>query len=129
MSKVLSFRLSCAPQKGCWIADPSSTTEKCLQSEDEETQESVSFCEPITSCQFGLCHHQVPTNYCLVFFYDCSTKDFELLHFTKKVFSLRRPVKFRNDCCRCQYCIFNCQCVHVHTDIHAHCPLVATLPL
>ncbi|XP_026231211.1 glutamate-rich protein 6 [Anabas testudineus] len=58
LSKVLSFRLSCAPQKGCWIADPSSTTEKCLQSEDEETQESVSFCEPITSCQFGLCHHQ-----------------------------------------------------------------------
>ncbi|XP_039999549.1 uncharacterized protein LOC120798854 isoform X2 [Xiphias gladius] len=56
-SKVLSFRLSGAPGKGCWTAYPSSATEKCLKTEGEEAQVLVPFCDH-KPLQFGICHHQ-----------------------------------------------------------------------
>lgn len=68
-SKVLSFRLSGAPGKGCWTAYPSSATEKCLKTEGEEAQVLVPFCDH-KPLQFGICHHQVSKNYGYVFFCD-----------------------------------------------------------
>ncbi|XP_044075098.1 glutamate-rich protein 6 [Siniperca chuatsi] len=56
-SKVLSFRLSCAPGKGCWTVCPSTATEKHLKIKEEEEQVLVPFCDH-KPLQFGICHHQ-----------------------------------------------------------------------
>ncbi|GAA6228271.1 glutamate-rich protein 6-like isoform X1 [Lates japonicus] len=56
-SKVLSFRLSCAPGKGCWTVNPCGATEKCFKTEGEEAQALVPFCDH-KPLQFGICHHQ-----------------------------------------------------------------------
>ncbi|XP_031711216.1 glutamate-rich protein 6 isoform X2 [Anarrhichthys ocellatus] len=55
-SKVLSFRLSCPPLKGCWTVCPCSATEKHLKTKEEE-EVLVPFCEhkPLL---FGICRHQ-----------------------------------------------------------------------
>ncbi|XP_038574006.1 glutamate-rich protein 6-like isoform X1 [Micropterus salmoides] len=55
-SKVLRFRLSCAPGKGCWTVYPFSATEKHLKiKEEEEPSVLVPSCnhKPL---QFGICH-------------------------------------------------------------------------
>ncbi|KAK2895299.1 hypothetical protein Q8A73_014787 [Channa argus] len=57
ISKVLSFRLSCAPQKGCCTVYSGSTTDKGLQTDAEEEQVLVPFCEH-SPLKFGICHHQ-----------------------------------------------------------------------
>ncbi|KAG7524853.1 hypothetical protein JOB18_017881 [Solea senegalensis] len=56
-SKFLTFRLSCAPEKGRWTVYPSRTTEKCFTDKGEEAQMFVHVCghKPL---QFGICHHQ-----------------------------------------------------------------------
>ncbi|XP_051258730.1 glutamate-rich protein 6 isoform X2 [Dicentrarchus labrax] len=56
-SKVLRFRLSCAPGKGCWTVYPSSATEKHLKTKKEEEHVLVPFCDH-KPLQFGICHHQ-----------------------------------------------------------------------
>ncbi|XP_071347364.1 uncharacterized protein [Trachinotus anak] len=53
-SKVLSFRLSCAPGKGPWTMYP---TEKCLKNEGDVAQALVPFCDH-KPLHFGICHHQ-----------------------------------------------------------------------
>ncbi|XP_035860712.1 uncharacterized protein LOC116037230 [Sander lucioperca] len=44
-SKVLSFRLSCAPGQGCWTVYPCSATEKHLKIKEQEEQVLVPFCD------------------------------------------------------------------------------------
>ncbi|KAI3374972.1 hypothetical protein L3Q82_021497, partial [Scortum barcoo] len=56
-SKVLCFRLSCAPGTQCWTLCPVSATEKHLKREEVEEQVSVPFCDH-RALQFGMCHHQ-----------------------------------------------------------------------
>ncbi|XP_029309937.1 glutamate-rich protein 6 [Cottoperca gobio] len=56
-SKVFSFRLSCAPGKGCWTVYPCSATEEHLKIKEEEEQVSAPFCDH-KPLQFGMCHHQ-----------------------------------------------------------------------
>lgn len=59
---MLRFRLSCAPE-----------TERCTECPNnpnkEEEEVLLPFCNH-KSLQFGLCHHQVPTNYCRAFCHD-----------------------------------------------------------
>ncbi|XP_032387541.1 glutamate-rich protein 6 isoform X2 [Etheostoma spectabile] len=52
-SKVLTFRLSCAPEQGCWTVYP----EKHVKIKEQEEQVLVPFCahKPL---QFGVCHYQ-----------------------------------------------------------------------
>uniref|UniRef100_A0A8D3DE85 FAM194 C-terminal domain-containing protein n=1 Tax=Scophthalmus maximus TaxID=52904 RepID=A0A8D3DE85_SCOMX len=55
-SKVLSFRLSCVPRKGCrTVYSDSRATERCPK--EEEAQVLVPFCDH-KPLQFGMCHHQ-----------------------------------------------------------------------
>ncbi|XP_022610901.1 glutamate-rich protein 6-like isoform X1 [Seriola dumerili] len=56
-SKVLSFRLSCAPGKGSLTMYPNRTTENCFENEGEEAQALVRFCDH-KPLQFGICRHQ-----------------------------------------------------------------------
>ncbi|KAF1383880.1 hypothetical protein PFLUV_G00136430 [Perca fluviatilis] len=56
-SKVLSFRLSCAPGQGCWTVYPCSATEKHLKIKEQEEQVLVPFCDH-KPLQFGICHYQ-----------------------------------------------------------------------
>ncbi|KAK5859947.1 hypothetical protein PBY51_021462 [Eleginops maclovinus] len=55
-SKVLNFRLSRAPGKGCWTVCPWSDSEKELKIKAEEEQLLVLFCEN-KQLQFGICHY------------------------------------------------------------------------
>ncbi|XP_076601179.1 glutamate-rich protein 6 [Chaetodon auriga] len=61
-SKVLIFRLSCAPAKGCWTVHLSSDAEMCLKIKEEEEQVLVPICDH-KPLQFGICHHQVGSEF------------------------------------------------------------------
>lgn len=61
--------LSCTPVVGCWTVCPRSATVKHSKIKSEEEQVLVPFCDH-KPLQFGICHHQVPTNHYHVFFHD-----------------------------------------------------------
>ncbi|XP_041804918.1 glutamate-rich protein 6 [Chelmon rostratus] len=61
-SKVLSFRLSCAPAKGCWTVHASSEGETRLKIKEEEEQVLVPNCDH-KPLHFGICHQQVGSEF------------------------------------------------------------------
>nr|XP_046264064.1 glutamate-rich protein 6 isoform X2 [Scatophagus argus]XP_046264065.1 glutamate-rich protein 6 isoform X2 [Scatophagus argus] len=56
-SKVLRFRLSCAPENGCCIVYPRSADEEHLKMKEEEEEVLLPTCDH-KPLQFGICHHQ-----------------------------------------------------------------------
>ncbi|XP_042353443.1 LOW QUALITY PROTEIN: glutamate-rich protein 6-like [Plectropomus leopardus] len=71
-SKVLSFRLSRAPETGCWTVCPCNVTEKHLKIEGKEEQPLFSFCDH-KPLKFGICHHQAEAE-CLQKYYSNGVK-------------------------------------------------------
>ncbi|XP_059200743.1 glutamate-rich protein 6-like [Centropristis striata] len=71
-SKVLSFRLSCAPENECWTVIPCCATEMHFKIKEEEEQVLVPFCDH-KPLNFGICHHQDGAEFRQKYYSNCMT--------------------------------------------------------